>query len=389
MTALLNTVPTPEVEAAPKKRGGGPRTQEGRDQSRCNALKHGMRAKLLLPDDLAAAVALRRDQLAAEFGPSTAYEDWLVGEMALASARLDRCAEMALVDLQRGIDRALLCWDMDRRKLVEDLGARLPKDPSRVSRALERCRQGADWLIERWEALGEIVATKGGWEEAQRRLAFDLLGVPADSATAARRVPAADDAEGLSALVAEQIERLRADQEESLDRLDESERLMAAAGMPLDEDAATRRLRRHESSCRRAMYWARAELIRAREGAPLASAMPPEPPCLPPSTERSCSVQPKPPCPPALAWPTPLPTPAAVADEPPTKPEPEPETEPVAITPVAAERVAAESFAIEPVASRPAFASSRGLSPAPRNRRERKAQESRERRASRTGSPAR
>src|SRR6267378_6097135 len=38
-----------------------------------------------------------------------------------------------------------------------------------------RSRQGADWLIERWEGLGEALGTNGGWDEPQRRLAFDLL----------------------------------------------------------------------------------------------------------------------------------------------------------------------------------------------------------------------
>src|SRR4051794_30440969 len=101
-------VPGPESPPAPaKKRGGGPRTPEGKEQSKRNALKHGMRAKVLLPDDLAAAVAGRTAELADEFGPESPYEEWLVGQMALASARLDRCAELAIADLRRTVDRAI------------------------------------------------------------------------------------------------------------------------------------------------------------------------------------------------------------------------------------------------------------------------------------------
>jgi hypothetical protein len=58
---------------------------------------------------------------------------------------------MKLVDLQRCMDRALLSWDSDRRAYVDALGARLPKDPARIARALEGTKQGADWLIERWQ----------------------------------------------------------------------------------------------------------------------------------------------------------------------------------------------------------------------------------------------
>src|SRR5258705_11727021 len=80
--------PDSEIEGAPAgKRGGGPRTPEGKEQSKRNALKHGMRAKVLLPDDLAAAVAGRTAELADEFGPGSPYEEGLVGQMAPASPR--------------------------------------------------------------------------------------------------------------------------------------------------------------------------------------------------------------------------------------------------------------------------------------------------------------
>ncbi len=255
-------VPTPA-----RRRGGGPQTPEGRARSARNSLKHGLRAKTLLPHDLAAAVERRTAEFVEQFEPRTRYEVWLVGQMALAAARLDRCAEMSIVDLQRGIDRAGPCWDDDRRAAVEDLGARLPKDPARVSRALRRCKQGADWLIERWEALGEIVAVNGRWSDDQRRLAFDLLGVPADLRDGSRKVPPAADAEGLAALVSREVADLRQRQEDYLDESDEAERGMAAWGMPLEEDPFTARLRKYERSCRGDLNRALAELRKVREGA--------------------------------------------------------------------------------------------------------------------------
>src|SRR5258707_95790 len=147
MIAVLDPCDAPKSEATPaRKRGGGPRTPEGKEQSKRNALKHGLRAKVLLPDDLAAAVADRKTQLNGEFEPRSPYEEWLIDQMATATAQLDRCAELAIVDLGRCSERAVCCWEEDRRQGVEDLGARLPKDPARVKRALARSRQGADWL---------------------------------------------------------------------------------------------------------------------------------------------------------------------------------------------------------------------------------------------------
>src|SRR5207253_2015559 len=104
----------PEAGATPKKRGGGPKTAAGKESSKRNSLQHGLMAKVVLPDDLAAAVVARTAALAAEFLPTSPHEAWLVGEMARAIAKLDRCAEMTIVDLQRSMDRAAICWDDDR-----------------------------------------------------------------------------------------------------------------------------------------------------------------------------------------------------------------------------------------------------------------------------------
>jgi hypothetical protein len=259
-------------ETTAPRRGGGPRTPEGKEQSKRNALKHGLRAKVVLPEDLAAAVDARTAELAEEFEPRSSYEEWLVREMALATARIDRCAELSLADIVRGAERATLCWEADRRKAVEDLGARLPRDPARVRHALGRSKQGADWMIERWDGLGDCLRAAGGWDEAQRSLAFDLLGVPHELRNGSAKVPPEHDSAALAALVARQVARLREDQEAMLDQLDEAEQAMAAAGMPTDEDAASARLRKYEAGCRRALLWAQAEFRRVRAGAPHAAA---------------------------------------------------------------------------------------------------------------------
>jgi hypothetical protein len=273
MTAALDLPIAPEAVSAPtpKKRGGGPRTEEGKMASRCNSMTHGMRAKVLLPDDLVDAVAARTAEMNAQHAPANPYESWLVSEMAKAAAKLDRCDDLMTLDLERVIERAKLCWEADRRKEADALGARMQKDPGRVSRALERSRQGADWMIEKWEGLGAALRSNGGWDEAQRRLAFDLLGVDPELRHGSDKVPPEGDAAALAALVAGELESLRFVQEVSLAPLDRAEQSMAAAGMPLTEDACTARLRRYESAQRRALQWALSELRRVREGMPPSS----------------------------------------------------------------------------------------------------------------------
>jgi hypothetical protein len=167
--------------------------------------------------------------------------------------------------VRRGVDRARVCWESDRCQVVDDLGAKLPKAPRRIARTLGRCRQGADWLIEHWKGLAEVLESKGGWDEAQRRLAFDLLGVPPDLRDGSIRVPSATDRTALAELVAREIGRLEKRLETALIGLDEAEQSMAMSAMPLSEDATTARLRRYEASARRDFFRALDELRRHQQ----------------------------------------------------------------------------------------------------------------------------
>jgi hypothetical protein len=261
MNANLAHSDSPEP---PPKHSGGPRTPEGKEQSRRNALKRGLRSAIVFPDDLADVVTRRTHDFYVEFEPRTPYEELLVRQMAIASARVERCASLSVADLIRTADRAEYCWETDRRMSVDNYAVRLSKDPQRVARGLRKSRQGTDWLLERWEALGAIARAVGCWDDDQRRLAFDMLGIPLELRIATFNVPSADDVEGLIALVDSQIARLRDDQEAVLDELNDAERAMTMAGMPLEEDAATARLRKDECRARNDFDKARAELLRIR-----------------------------------------------------------------------------------------------------------------------------
>src|SRR4051812_30749421 len=258
---MSDELETPDdSQGTPKRRGGGPKTPEGKARAKYNSMKHGLRAKVLLPAELVAAYEAHQAELTRQFAPASQYEVWLVGEMAMAMARLDRYADLAVADLQRRLDIAAFDWDDDRRTRVEDLGRRLPRDPSRASHALEQSTHGADWLIARWEGIRGVLATGGAADEGLRGLAYDLLGVPLELRSGAYRVPAAGDVDGLSALAGREVARLKERQEFALDDRDESGRSMAMAGMPYDDDPESARLRRYESGIRRALDRARAEL---------------------------------------------------------------------------------------------------------------------------------
>jgi hypothetical protein len=207
----------------------------------------------------------------------------LLAQVAVNTTLLDRCVELTVADIARRVDRAELCWDDDRRLAAEDMGAKLSKNPGRTVAALRQTTQGADWLIERWNALGEILRTAGAWDDDQRTLALNLLGTPPELRQGSRLLPPDADLETLSHLVADQISTLRAHQRESLDILDAEDRDLTQLGAPAEDDRPTRLLRRYEAGCRRALYWAIDEFDRVRSGkAPAPSASIPDPVVAPP-----------------------------------------------------------------------------------------------------------
>jgi hypothetical protein len=209
----------------------------------------------------------------------------LVRDMAVSSARVERSTSLAVVDLVRTAGRAGEWWDEDREMSIEDYGSRLAKDPSRIACGLMNSRHGCLWLAARWEALAEIARKTGKWDDAQRRLAFDMLGVSAELRPLSSRVPAEDDPLKLVALAEAQIANLNGQIANSLDALDASEREMAMMGMPMHEDKLTARLRKDEARARRDFALARTELRRHREGQPSAARPSTEPP-----SDRSLSM---------------------------------------------------------------------------------------------------
>ena len=265
----MNACATVADSPTAKKRSGGPRTREGKEASRKNALKHGLRSQVIFPDDMAEVVENRVLAFSAEFAPTNAYETTLVRDMAVSSARIERCASLSVADLVRAANRAADHWDDDRSMSVEDYASRLGKDPSRIAAGLNRSRHGCEWLIPRWESLIELAETNGKWDENQRRLAHDLLGVPVELRPLDSRVPAADDATTLIAIARDEISRLNDRIESGLEALDDSERELAMLGMPMSEDIFTARLRKAESRARNDFNQAQKRLSDYRAGKPV------------------------------------------------------------------------------------------------------------------------
>jgi hypothetical protein len=254
-------IPTNPIETEPKRRSGGPRTPEGKARSRRNSLKSGLQSQVVFPEDMANNIAQRTREFTESFGAKTPYEEALIRDMALNCVRFERASAISCLDNERLVERANDSWESDRREMVEDLAAQLSHDPRRVAKKLRNKKQGVDWLLDRWDELADVLENNGQWDDDQRALAFDLLGVGHDERIGNSRVPAHDNVEGMRALIDEQVKRLRAYQAILVSR-DQSERNMTIAGMPLTEDEVTARVRQQEGTFRRQHNRALAELLR-------------------------------------------------------------------------------------------------------------------------------
>ncbi len=250
----------------------------------------------LTPESEAAALAARITDLEHDLQPADPLERSLVVLTARSSFQADRCYHLENAERSRLAERAALCWDDDRVREAEDLGATLHRNPSRVVSHLKATTQGCRWLIDRWQRLADVVRAEGEIKDARRSLALDLLGTPRDL-----RAGAPFDEGGLDALIAlaeSQIAELKTLQRDVLDELDARDRERAMRGQGLGISDESRRLLRRESAASRAFYWA---IDRLRSYRKERATTPPVPvSALPRSSEPRVAVsEPKPPQTPA------------------------------------------------------------------------------------------
>jgi len=91
----------------------GPRTPSGKAQSRFNAVKHGLTAKLpVLSFESAADFEALRDGFLQDFAPQTTYQRYLVTQLATHAWRTLRCQQVEI-----GLQEVLL------KKVIHDLEA--------------------------------------------------------------------------------------------------------------------------------------------------------------------------------------------------------------------------------------------------------------------------
>ncbi|WZO95783.1 hypothetical protein EP7_002753 [Isosphaeraceae bacterium EP7] len=250
-------------------RSTGPKTEEGKAQSRRNSLIHGLSGNgVVVPEREAQAARELGEQLVSSLRPMNAFEMGLVETIAIEGVRIDRCRiEERLVRDVRA-RRAGACWLDERKAEAAKLGKTLAGSPDEVASRLSTTSAGCEWLGVRWRALGKVLEKKGSWSDEQKSLALDLMGVAAEVRAMDSPLDAPEGVDAaiyLRELVESELESLSLRQEESLDAIDDDLREATSLGLIAVDDPTLVLLRRYETASFRRQRWALDMLHKGRQ----------------------------------------------------------------------------------------------------------------------------
>jgi hypothetical protein len=162
----------------------GPTTPEGKDKSKFNGLKHGLRAKqVVLPGESEAEFKAEFKGFADDWSPAGHTEAVFVERAAVASWRLRRCVR---AERDAILELAARAREDDRPAVadVDDLDARLDRAEAKLDRGFEEATaelrkspEGIDRLLARWDDAHEAARDRhDDWTKDDHAAVMVLLG---------------------------------------------------------------------------------------------------------------------------------------------------------------------------------------------------------------------
>jgi hypothetical protein len=243
----------------------GPKTAEGKERSRANALKHGLCASVVVAED-AKTVMTRTNQYFKTLRPQNDFHCWIVSEVALNSIKIDRAERMERRIRDKIALKAELTWEDDRQLEAMMLGATLGNRPELVVTQLRKTVQGCEWLMTRWAMLKFVADTDKKWTPEQAILAFDLLGTPHEFRVGKQPGDSLDfdgnlleSANDPASVASREIAELK-ERREIVRPLNEVNQALAMADLGDDTDPELKRLRRYEGVLHSRVRWCMRQL---------------------------------------------------------------------------------------------------------------------------------
>jgi hypothetical protein len=158
----------------------GPKTPEGKANSRANGFKHGLTGEgIVLPTEDAEEVDSRFATLEAEMQPKNALARQLVLRIALLLLRIDRSALHEAKAIAHRMRKARAEFDDARLAESENYYSWIASEPATNARRLRRSPEGIDILIRAMEGLRSDLAHPDGhrWDWQHCEQFHHLLGL--------------------------------------------------------------------------------------------------------------------------------------------------------------------------------------------------------------------
>ncbi len=137
----------------------GPKSKPGKDKTRFNGLKHGLRAEqLVLPGEDPAEFAAELKGWSDDWNPQSHTRAVLCERAAAASWRLRRSVRVEAARLRGLADAAAERFDAETREAIERAVALFQTDPQAALARLRSHAAGVDHLIACWGGIAGVLA---------------------------------------------------------------------------------------------------------------------------------------------------------------------------------------------------------------------------------------
>ncbi len=162
------------------KKSTGPRTAAGKEKTRLNGLKHGLRSdEVVLPTEDRSAFDSHLAAWMDDWKPPTETRRFLVERAATAAWRLKRCVRNETDRLTDRARRGYAEWDNAHDAAVDRAVMLMPRQPEASVEELLSTREGLRRLADFWIELSKALNNPEGWcdsESHHDRLCY-LLGI--------------------------------------------------------------------------------------------------------------------------------------------------------------------------------------------------------------------
>ena len=166
-----------DINLQNSRKSTGPKTAQGKANSRKNAIKHGLRSEVLaLPNEDPVKIAERAASWNDYYHPRSPSAQHLVNECVQATILADRIHQFHHFALSTQIRDAKPLWLAEREDQVKKLKDLMNDDPAEAVRLLKRSSHGVCSLIMEWEGFQKRFAGEGCLNGTDCDHAISLLG---------------------------------------------------------------------------------------------------------------------------------------------------------------------------------------------------------------------